>query len=189
MSTKTITLSGTSRVIDLPATSSSGTTVDSSVIENITVNEPVQGDLSASADTVSIDIQITDFGPLSDSNIVDNYREIYNVDTVSILDSAAISVTKPLAEDIISFSDQLDAIDVSKVLSDTYSMLDSITAIDLTKSLLDTVSIADTNYISMSKVLDDAVSFTSTGACLIQSYNNGTYFAEDYAVGSYAQFT
>jgi hypothetical protein len=175
MSVKTIVLSGTDRVIETPDTA-----IDVSL-----------GDYAASdigVDTPSIDISITDFGPLSDRNIVDNYREVYNVDAFSILDSAAIAFTKSLA-DTMSATDAITSIDVSKILHDTYSVIDSISAIDLTKSLSDTVSIADTNYISMSKVLDDTISFTSTGACLIQSYNDNTYFAEDYAVGSYAQLT
>lgn len=109
----------------------------------------------------------------------------------------SITFTRPLPEDVFSASDSINIFTFyTRHIYDTVTLTDDINgaAVDddqnttFFKVTLDQTSISDISYISSSKPLISAGSFSDTGFLLSQNYSQQHYFAEDYT-GTMRTFT
>jgi hypothetical protein len=157
MSTKGITISAIPIVVDV-----------SSPAKTVTV------------DTVSVSVNLTGYGPLSDSDITDNKRKVIASDTLNLLDNLTTSVSKRLQDDftLLDFS----LVSVSKVLNTAFDISDSTPSFSFSKGLPESYfSVTDSAGTRI--LLDKGVidSFTMSDSRLI-SVNKGilddTYFGD-----------
>lgn len=126
----------------------------------------------ATSNTYSVSDQLTlDFAPVF-------------VEQQPTLDSSTLLTDKVL-QNTITNTDAL-IFDVAVNFSDEQSVVESLSS-SVSKPLVDELFVDDVNTLYTTKTKLDSVSFTTSGAVLMQGYSSELYFSEDY-VGTSRQF-